>query len=174
MTSLGGVPDEIIDRHPFPGPGFAVRIIGEVTPEKVEILQKADRIIEEEIKRDRIKLCDIPLVIGSRHDPYLNEYLREDAAWLLMIGEDPIIPDGYIIRYNETASELDEDYYFLNFTTQLTYTHTFVAQYSPQMFYRVIAVKDYSREQIEYLEGLNNSREKIKWSIVQQNLKEIK
>ena len=98
-------------------------------------------------------------------------------SWLVVNTTEcgsPIIPDGYIIRYNETASELDEDYYFLNFTTQLTYTHTFVAQYSPQMFYRVIAVKDYSREQIEYLEGLNNSREKIKWSIVQQNLKEIK
>ena len=82
----------------------------------------------------------------------------------------PIIPDGYIIRYNETASELDEDYYFLNFTTQLTYTHTFVAQYSPQMFYRVIAIKNYTREQIEYLERLNNSREKVKWSEVKRNL----
>lgn len=46
-----GVPKEIVERHPFPGPGFAVRIIGEVTPEKVKILRKADRIIGEEIKR---------------------------------------------------------------------------------------------------------------------------
>ncbi|KXJ98600.1 MAG: GMP synthase [Acidobacteria bacterium OLB17] len=44
------VPDEILRRHPFPGPGLAVRILGEVTPEKVAILQKADRIFIEELK----------------------------------------------------------------------------------------------------------------------------
>ena len=45
-----GLPDEIVWRHPFPGPGLAVRIIGEVTQERVSILQKADAIVEEEIK----------------------------------------------------------------------------------------------------------------------------
>lgn len=45
-----GLPDSIIDRHIFPGPGLAVRIIGEVTPEKVEIVRKASFIIEEELK----------------------------------------------------------------------------------------------------------------------------
>lgn len=53
--------------------------------------------IEEDIKRDVIKLCDLPLIIGSRHDPYLNEYMRKDFAWMLSIGEDPTIPDGYAI-----------------------------------------------------------------------------
>ncbi|GIU82830.1 MAG: glutamine-hydrolyzing GMP synthase [Acidobacteria bacterium] len=46
-----GIPDEILKRHPFPGPGLAVRILGEVTPEKVELLQKADKIFIEELKR---------------------------------------------------------------------------------------------------------------------------
>ncbi len=45
-----GMPDEIIDRQPFPGPGLAVRILGEVTPERVAILQEADAIVVEEIK----------------------------------------------------------------------------------------------------------------------------
>jgi GMP synthase (glutamine-hydrolysing) len=45
-----GLPDEIVWRQPFPGPGLAVRIIGEVTPEKVAILQHADAIVREEIK----------------------------------------------------------------------------------------------------------------------------
>ncbi len=45
-----GMPEEIIGRQPFPGPGLAVRILGEVTPERVAILQEADAIVVEEIK----------------------------------------------------------------------------------------------------------------------------
>ncbi len=44
------VPDEILKRHPFPGPGLAVRILGEVTEERVTLLQAADRILEEELR----------------------------------------------------------------------------------------------------------------------------
>ena len=45
-----GLPDEIVWRQPFPGPGLGVRIIGEVTPGKVEMLQHADAIVREEVK----------------------------------------------------------------------------------------------------------------------------
>ena len=45
-----GVPEEILKRHPFPGPGLAVRIIGEVTEERVKLLQNADRILDEELR----------------------------------------------------------------------------------------------------------------------------
>lgn len=44
-----GLPDEIVQRQPFPGPGLAVRVIGEVTPESVALLQEADAIVREEI-----------------------------------------------------------------------------------------------------------------------------
>jgi GMP synthase (glutamine-hydrolysing) len=44
-----GLPDEIVWRQPFPGPGLAVRIIGEITPERVDTLQAADSIVQEEI-----------------------------------------------------------------------------------------------------------------------------
>lgn len=44
------LPKEIIERHVFPGPGLAIRIIGEVTPEKAEIVRKATCIIEQELK----------------------------------------------------------------------------------------------------------------------------
>jgi GMP synthase (glutamine-hydrolysing) len=45
-----GLPDEIVWRQPFPGPGLGVRIIGEVTPERVALLQRADTIVREEIR----------------------------------------------------------------------------------------------------------------------------
>ena len=50
-ATSSGLPDEIVWRQPFPGPGLGVRIIGEVTPERVAILQQADAIVREEIHR---------------------------------------------------------------------------------------------------------------------------
>jgi GMP synthase (glutamine-hydrolysing) len=46
-----GLPDDIVWRQPFPGPGLAVRIIGEVTPERLEILRHADHVVVDEIHR---------------------------------------------------------------------------------------------------------------------------
>ena len=46
-----GLPDDIVQRQPFPGPGLGVRIIGEVTPDKVETLQHADFIVREELAK---------------------------------------------------------------------------------------------------------------------------
>ncbi len=50
-----GLPEEIVWRQPFPGPGLGVRIIGEVTPGKVAILQHADAIVREEIKKAELE-----------------------------------------------------------------------------------------------------------------------
>lgn len=46
-----GMPEEIIYRHPFPGPGLAIRCLGPVTKERIELLRRADTIVLEEIKR---------------------------------------------------------------------------------------------------------------------------
>ena len=53
-----GLPDEIVERQPFPGPGLGVRIIGEVTPDKVATLQHADFIVREELKNAGLE-CEI-------------------------------------------------------------------------------------------------------------------
>ena len=45
-----GLPEEIVNRQPFPGPGLAVRILGDVTADRVALLQNADRVVQEEIR----------------------------------------------------------------------------------------------------------------------------
>ena len=51
MGALLGLPDEILNRHPFPGPGLGVRILGEINKENISILQEADSIFIEELKK---------------------------------------------------------------------------------------------------------------------------
>jgi GMP synthase (glutamine-hydrolysing) len=46
-----GLPEEVLVKHPFPGPGLAVRLLGAVTPEKLDILRGADAVVVDEIRR---------------------------------------------------------------------------------------------------------------------------
>jgi len=50
VARILGIPEDTLGRHPFPGPGLAVRILGEITPEKLDILRKADHIFIQELK----------------------------------------------------------------------------------------------------------------------------
>ncbi len=71
-----GLPEAIVWRHPFPGPGLAVRIIGEVTRERLEILREADAILLEEVRRADLErelwqcFCVLPAIrsVGVQGD----------------------------------------------------------------------------------------------------------
>src|SRR4029077_15785742 len=47
-----GLDEEVVVRQPFPGPGLAVRIVGEITVERLNLLRRADAIVAEEVKRE--------------------------------------------------------------------------------------------------------------------------
>lgn len=49
-----GIPAELVDRHPFPGPGLAIRILGEITEEKVQLLQEADHLYTQALKNNNL------------------------------------------------------------------------------------------------------------------------
>lgn len=78
-----GLPDTIINRHPFPGPGLGIRVIGEVTPEKVRILQEADDIFITELmekglygKVDQAFVTLLPVkTVGVMGDQRTYEYV---------------------------------------------------------------------------------------------------
>ncbi len=55
LGSALGLPDAIVQRQPFPGPGLAIRIIGEVTPEAIDVLRRADAIVRHEIDNHAIR-----------------------------------------------------------------------------------------------------------------------
>src|SRR2546430_10462835 len=59
-----GVPEEILMRHPFPGPGLAVRKLGDVTPERLCILRSADRILDEELRQAELYASVLPTFAG--------------------------------------------------------------------------------------------------------------
>jgi len=67
LAAMIGVPKEIIERHPFPGPGLAVRMIGAITKEKLEICREASAIVEEELKKAGLynKLWQCFAIVGD-------------------------------------------------------------------------------------------------------------
>lgn len=73
LGSALGLPDHIVHRQPFPGPGLAIRIIGEVTPEKLEILKNADAIVREELDAYNEQLFE-------RNGERNGEVVRESAG----------------------------------------------------------------------------------------------
>lgn len=81
-------------------------------------------------------------------------------SWLPVtstIYDTPIVPDGYIVLYNETPYEDDQFYYYHGETAGITYTHYNVALRRDQMYYRIVAFKDYDDRMGEVLGRLKKT-----------------
>lgn len=99
-----GIPREIWARHPFPGPGLAVRIIGEVNEEKLEICREASNIIEEELIKSGVydNVWQAFAVVG-------------DDKWVGVMGDERL--EGYIvtIRIVESIDGMTADWHRLDY-----------------------------------------------------------
>lgn len=87
-----GVPREYAYRHPFPGPGLAVRIIGEVTREKLEVVKRASHIVEEELGKT-----------GFYEGAWQVFAVVGDDKWVGVKGDKRV--EGYIVIVRIVVSE---------------------------------------------------------------------
>jgi GMP synthase (glutamine-hydrolysing) len=94
-----GLPDEIVWRQPFPGPGLGVRIIGEVTPDKVATLQHADAIVREELR-----------IAGLERDIWQAFAVLPDIRSVGVMGDERTYGHAIIIRAVTSEDAMTADW----------------------------------------------------------------
>ncbi len=119
-AKLLGVPDELLKRHPFPGPGLAVRIIGEVTPEKIRICKHASKIVEDELKSTAAFAPTFASIVPATADTD-NNVGWYDKVWQAyaavgddravgVLGDERVYGHIVIIRIVESSDAMTADW----------------------------------------------------------------
>ena len=106
VAKIMGIPQDLLTRHPFPGPGLAVRIIGEVSHEKINVVRKASKIVEEVLVEDNWynKVWQAFAVVG------------DDKA-VGILGDERIVGHIVSIRVVESVDAMTADWTRLPYAT---------------------------------------------------------
>jgi len=108
-TALG-LPDYIVWRQPFPGPGLAVRIIGAVTPEKLEILKNADAVVREELDAYNARLFEETGERNSEHSCWQYFAVLPDIKSVGVMGDERTYQRPIIVRAVESTDAMTADW----------------------------------------------------------------
>jgi GMP synthase (glutamine-hydrolysing) len=108
-TALG-LPDHIVHRQPFPGPGLAIRIIGSVTPEKLEILKNADAIVREELDAYNEALFEQSGVRNGEGSVWQYFAVLPDIKSVGVMGDERTYARPVILRAVESSDAMTADW----------------------------------------------------------------
>ncbi len=105
-----GLPDHIVYRQPFPGPGLAIRIIGSVTPEKLVMLKEADAIVREEIDAYNAQLFEETGERNSEHSVWQYFAVLPDVKSVGVMGDERTYQRPIILRAVESSDAMTADW----------------------------------------------------------------
>ena len=105
-----GLPDKMVWRQPFPGPGLAIRIIGEVTPEKLAILKEADAIVREELDAYNARLFAETGERNSAHSCWQYFAVLPDIRSVGVMGDERTYQRPVIVRAVESSDAMTADW----------------------------------------------------------------
>lgn len=108
-TALG-LPPHIVHRQPFPGPGLAIRIIGAVSPEKLEILKNADAIVREELDAYNERLFQETGERNSEHSCWQYFAVLPDIKSVGVMGDERTYQRPIILRAVESSDAMTADW----------------------------------------------------------------
>ena len=105
-----GLPEEMVYRQPFPGPGLAIRIIGEVTPEKLELLRAADAVVREELDAYNQRLFEQTGERNSEHSCWQYFAVLPDIKSVGVMGDERTYARPVIVRAVESSDAMTADW----------------------------------------------------------------
>ena len=105
-----GLPDRMVYRQPFPGPGLAIRIIGEVTSEKLEVLKNADAIVREELDAYNERLFEETGERNSEHSCWQYFAVLPDIRSVGVMGDERTYARPVIVRAVESSDAMTADW----------------------------------------------------------------